>query len=159
MGFADKSSQWSVTDRLSLTPLNLSIDQLMRYLLDTNICIYAINQRSNTIVKRLKLEGRANLATPTLVAAELAFGAEKSNRPETKQQLLLFLSGLQILPWSESAIWHYAKQRKLLKEAGTPIGEMDLLIAAHALGEDLTLVTNNTREFERIEGLKLENWV
>ena len=159
MGFADKSSQWSVTDRLSLTTLNLSIDQLMRYLLDTNICIYAINQRSNTIVKRLKLEGRANLATPTLVAAELAFGAEKSNRPETKQQLLLFLSGLQILPWSESAIWHYAKQRKLLKEAGTPIGEMDLLIAAHALGEDLTLVTNNTREFERIEGLKLENWV
>ena len=149
----------SVTDRLLLTTLNLSIDQLMRYLLDTNICIYAINHRSSSIVKRLNLEGQANLTTSTLVAAELAFGAEKSNRLETKQQLLLFLSGLQVLPWSESAVWHYAKQRKQLKEAGTPIGEMDLLIASQALGEDLTLVTNNTREFERIAGLKLENWV
>ncbi|MEN9670120.1 MAG: hypothetical protein RL018_397, partial [Pseudomonadota bacterium] len=106
-----------------------------------------------------KREGRLNLATSALVAAELAFGVEKSNRPESKQMLLMFLSGLQVLPWSESAIWHYARQRKLLKEAGTPIGEMDLLIAAQALGEDLTLVTNNTREFERIEGLRLENWV
>ncbi len=139
--------------------LRLLIDQRMRYLLDTNICIYAINQRSDTVVERLKREGRSNLTTSVLVAAELAFGAEKSNRGETKQQLLLFLSGLQVLPWSESAIWHYARQRKLLKEAGTPIGEMDLLIASQALGEDLTLVTNNTREFERIEGLKLENWV
>ena len=148
-----------MTDRLLLTTLNPSIDQLMRYLLDTNICIYAINQRSSSVVKRLKLEGQANLTTSTLVAAELAFGAEKSNRSETKQHLLLFLSGLQVLPWSESAIWHYAKQRKQLKEAGTPIGEMDLLIASQALGEDLTLVTNNTSEFQRIEGLKLENWV
>ena len=131
----------------------------MRYLLDTNICIYAINQRSDTVVKRLKSEGRTNLTTSALVAAELAFGAEKSNRSDTKQQLLIFLSGLQVLPWRESAIWHYARQRRLLREAGTPIGEMDLLIACHALGEDLTLVTNNTREFERIEGLKLENWV
>ena len=131
----------------------------MRYLLDTNICIYAINQRSDTVVERLQREGRSNLTTSALVAAELAFGAEKSNRSDTRQQLLLFLSGLQILSWSESAVWHYARQRKLLKDAGTPIGEMDLLIAAHALGDDLTLVTNNTREFERIEGLKLENWV
>ena len=131
----------------------------MRYLLDTNICIYAINQRSDTVVERLQREGRSNLTTSALVAAELAFGAEKSNRSDTRQQLLLFLSGLQILPWSESAVWHYARQRKLLKDAGTPIGEMDLLIAAHALGDNLTLVTNNMREFERIEGLKLENWV
>ena len=131
----------------------------MRYLLHTNICIYAINQRSDTVINRLKREGRSNLTTSVLVAAELAFGAEKSNRPETKQQLLLFLSGLQVLPWSESAVWHYARQRKQLKAAGTPIGEMDLLIASQALGEDLTLVTNNMREFERIEGLKLENWV
>ena len=131
----------------------------MRYLLDTNICIYAINNRSDTVVERLKREGRPNLMTSTIVAAELAFGVEKSSRNETKQQLLLFLSGLQLLSWSESAIWHYARQRRLLKEAGTPIGEMDLLIAAQALGDDLTLVTNNTREFERVQGLKLENWV
>ena len=131
----------------------------MRYLLDTNICIYAINNRSDTVVERLKREGRTNLTTSTIVAAELAFGVEKSSRNETKQQLLLFLGGLQLLSWSESAIWHYARQRRLLKEAGTPIGEMDLLIAAQALGDDLTLVTNNTREFERVQGLKLENWV
>ena len=131
----------------------------MRYLLDTNICIYAINNRSDTVVERLKREGRTNLTTSTIVAAELAFGVEKSSRSETRQQLLLFLSGLQLLPWSESAIWHYSRQRRLLKEAGTPIGEMDLLIAAQALGDDLTLVTNNTREFERVQGLKLENWV
>ena len=131
----------------------------MKYLLDTNICIYAINQRSEQIVKRLKAEGRGNLTTSALVAAELAFGVEKSSRPDTKEQLALFLSGLQVLPWTDSAIWHYARHRRLLKEAGTPIGDMDLLIASHALAEGLTLVTNNTREFERIDGLKLENWV
>jgi tRNA(fMet)-specific endonuclease VapC len=130
----------------------------MKYLLDTNICIYAINERSDAVVKRLKHEGRENLTTSAVVAAELAFGVEKSNRSDARQQLMLFLSGLQVLPWTEAAIWHYAQQRKILKEAGTPIGEMDLLIASHALGDDLTLVTNNMREFERVKGLKLENW-
>ena len=131
----------------------------MKYLLDTNICIYAINQRNDAVVKRLKHEGRDNLAISALVAAELAFGVEKSNRSDAKSQLLLFFSGLQVLPWTDAAVWHYAQQRKALKEAGTPIGEMDLLIAAHALGDDLTLVTNNMREFERVKGLRLENWV
>lgn len=130
----------------------------MRYLLDTNICIYAINQRSPLIVERLKTEGKNNLAVSAMVAAELAFGVEKSVRRESKQMLQLFLSSLHVLPWGESAIWHYAKQRRLLRQAGTPVGEMDLLIASHALAEDLILVTNNTREFERIDGLRLENW-
>jgi tRNA(fMet)-specific endonuclease VapC len=130
----------------------------MKYLLDTSICIYAINERSDAIVRRLRQEGRENLTTSAVVAAELAFGVEKSNRSDARQQLMLFLSGLQVLPWTEAAIWHYARQRKMLKEAGTPIGEMDLLIASHALGDDLTLVTNNTREFDRVKGLKLENW-
>lgn len=131
----------------------------MKYLLDTNICIYAINQRSDEIVKRLQSAGPEQLATSALVAAELAFGVEKSSRPDTKEKLMLFLSGLQVLPWTDAAIWHYARHRHLLKEAGTPIGVMDLLIASHALAEGLTLVTNNTREFERVEGLQLENWV
>lgn len=131
----------------------------MKFLLDTNICIYAINERSEAIVRRLKAEGPHNLATSALVAAELAFGVEKSPRADTKQALMLFLGGLHVLPWTDSAIWHYARLRRLLREAGTHIGEMDLLIASHALAEGLTLVTNNTREFERVEGLKLENWV
>jgi tRNA(fMet)-specific endonuclease VapC len=76
----------------------------------------------------------------------------------TRAQLMLFFQCLQILPWSSSAIWHYGRQRKRLKDAGTSIGQMDLLIAAHALVENRILVTHNTREFERMEGLKLENW-
>jgi len=130
----------------------------MKYLLDTNICIYAINHRSDQIVQRLQAAGQSQLATSALVAAELAFGVEKSNRTDAKEKLMLFLSGLHVLPWTDAAIWHYARQRRLLKEAGTPIGDMDLLIASHALSEGLTVVTNNTREFERVEGLKTENW-
>lgn len=130
----------------------------MKYLLDTNICIYAINQRSAAIVEQMQQAGAGSLATSTLVAAELAFGVENSQRKDSKQHLQSFLSGLHILPWSEDAVWHYARQRKLLKTAGTPIGVMDLLIASQALAEDLTLVTNNTREFERVQGLRLENW-
>lgn len=130
----------------------------MQYLLDTNICIYAINERSPAVVRRFREAGFENLAISSVVAAELAFGVENSTRPESRAQLMLFFQCLQILPWSSSAIWHYGRQRKRLKDAGTPIGELDLLIAAHALAENLVLVTNNTREFERIEGLKLENW-
>lgn len=134
------------------------IENAVKYLLDTNICIYAINERSDSVVRRLKLEGRKNLVISSLVAAELAYGVENSARGDAKDQLQLFLSGLQILAWSDTAIWHYARHRKILRQAGTPIGEIDLLIAAHALAEDLTLVTNNTREFERVQGLRLENW-
>lgn len=130
----------------------------MKYLLDSNICIYAINQRSPGIVERLQQAGKANLTTSALVAAELAFGAENSTRSDSKMHLQSFLAGLRVLAWSDSAIWHYAQQRRLLKIAGTPIGVMDLLIASQALAEDLTLVTNNTREFERVQGLRLENW-
>jgi tRNA(fMet)-specific endonuclease VapC len=131
----------------------------MKYLLDTNICIYAINQRSPTIVQQMQRAGRENLATSALVAAELAFGVANGIRADSKLHLQTFLSGLHVLAWRESAVWHYARQRKLLKTAGTPIGVMDLLIASQALDENITLVTNNMREFERIEGLRLENWV
>ena len=130
----------------------------MKYLLDTNICIYAINQRSPQIIERMKQEGAKNLTTSALVAAELAFGMEKSTRPGTRAHLEAFLKGLNVLPWGESALWHWARNRHRLQKAGTPVGEIDLLIAAQALGDDLILVTNNTREFERVQGLKLENW-
>ena len=111
------------------------------------------------VLARFQQYSLDDIGLSSVVAAELAFGVEKSSRPNSKEQLMLFLSGLQVLPWTEAAIWHYARQRRLLKEAGTPIGDMDLLIASHALAQGLVLVTNNTREFERIEGLKLENWV
>lgn len=129
------------------------------YLLDTNVCIYAMKGQ-HAVLRKFIQHGKESLVISSLVAAELAFGVEKSTRvEENKRTLELFLQSMEVLPWSDAAIWHYARHRKALKEAGTPIGEVDLLIAAHALGNDLTLVTNNTREFERVKGLKLENWV
>ena len=129
------------------------------YLLDTNICIYAMKGQY-TVLRKFSQHGKESLAISSLVAAELAFGVEKSKRVEENRRALeLFLQSMEVLAWSEAAIWHYAHHRKALKEAGTLIGEIDLLIASHALGDDLTLVTNNTREFGRIDGLKLENWV
>lgn len=129
------------------------------YLLDTNICIYAMKGQ-HAVLRKFIQHGKESLVISSLVAAELAFGVETSTRvEENKRTLELFLQSMEVLPWSDAAIWHYARHRKALKEAGTPIGEVDLLIAAHALGNDLTLVTNNTREFERVKGLKLENWV
>ena len=129
------------------------------YSLDTNICIYAMKGQPS-VLRKFSQYGKESLAISSLVAAELAFGVENSSRVEqNKRTLEQFLHSMNVLVWSEAAIWHYAHHRKVLKEAGTPIGELDLLIASHALGDDLTLVTNNTREFERIGGLKLENWV
>jgi tRNA(fMet)-specific endonuclease VapC len=128
------------------------------YLLDTNICIYAMKGQP-AVLRKFSQHGRDSLVISSLVAAELAFGAEKSTRvEENKRTLELFLQSMEVLAWSDAAIWHYARHRKALRAAGTPIGELDLLIASHALGDDLTLVTNNTREFERVQGLKLENW-
>ena len=84
---------------------------------------------------------------------------EKSGSERNKQALKKFLSPLEILPYDEQAIWHYAQLRHDLQSKGQTIGSLDMLIAAHALALDVVLVTNNTKEFERIERLKLENWV
>ena len=129
------------------------------YLLDTNICIYAL-KLERPVLRKLQEHGSAQIAISSLVAAELAYGVENSQKVESNRSVLEdFLQELPVLPWPEAAMWHYARHRKKLKALGTPIGEMDLLIACHAVAADMTLVTNNTREFERIEGLKLENWI
>ena len=128
------------------------------YMLDTNICIYAMKKQI-PILRKFSQHGPEKLAISSLVAAELAFGVEKSQRSvENKKSLTLFLDSMNIVAWDESAMWHFAEHRKKLQQAGTPIGEIDLLLASQALAMDAVLVTNNTREFERIEGLKLENW-
>ena len=129
------------------------------YLLDTNMVIY-IQRGVTSVLQKLVAAGRQDVALPSLVVAELAYGVEKSahqsrNRERLEQLLLEF----NVLPWTHSAMWHYAHHFHALRQKGQPIGHMDLLIASQALAEDATLVTNNTREFERIEGLKLENWV
>lgn len=129
------------------------------YLLDTNMVIY-LQRGIPSVMQKLLVLGRQGVALPSLVVAELAYGVEKSthqarNRDRLEQLLLEFT----VLPWAHTAMWHYARHFHALRQKGQTIGHMDLLIAAQALAEDATLVTNNMREFERIEGLKLENWV
>ena len=129
-----------------------------QFMLDTNICIYALNQRPVHVLQRIVGAGEGAVCISSITAAELAFGALKSTRAGTKGHLEAFLRTLPEVSWGGGAVWRYAQARLELEQSGRRIGERDLLIAAHALAENLTLVTNNTREFERIEGLKLENW-
>ena len=131
----------------------------MTYLLDTNICIYIINEKPLQVLQRLIQTGRESLAISTVTVAELAFGIAKSKREGSRIKLENFLSQFPILDWNQEAAWMYGNVRKALEAKGQRIGESDLLLACQALALDATMVTNNTREFERVEGLKLENWV
>ena len=131
----------------------------MMYLLDTNICTYIINEQPAQVLQRLIQAGRESLAISTVTVAELAFGVAKSTRADSRAKLETFLSKFPILDWDQDAAWVYGNVRKTLEVKGRRIGERDLLLACQALAQGATMVTNNTREFERIEGLKLENWV
>jgi tRNA(fMet)-specific endonuclease VapC len=129
------------------------------YLLDTNIVVHAMRGHAN-ILKRMRKAGQSNLVLSSLVAAQLAYGVEKSlHKDKNKVALVALLSAFTVAAWDESAIWHYAAHFHRLRSAGTPIGELDLLIGCQALALKAICVTNNTREFARIDGLKLENWV
>ncbi len=129
------------------------------FLLDTNICIYVINHRPAQVFEKFRQFQLGELAISSITASELAFGVEKSGSMRNKQALNKFLAPLEILPYDEQAIWHYAQLRHQLQSSGQLIGSLDMLIAAHALALDCALVTNNTKVFGRIDGLKLENWV
>ena len=131
----------------------------MMYLLDTNICIYIINEQPAQVVQRLIQAGRESLAISTVTVAELAFGIAKSRREGSRIKLENFLSQFPIVDWNQEAAWMYGNVRKALEAKGQRIGERDLLLACQALALDATMVTNNTREFERVDGLKWENWV
>lgn len=130
----------------------------MTYLLDTNICIYIINQQPAQVLQRLIQAGRDSLAISTVTVAELAFGVAKSTRADSREKLENFLSKFPIVDWDEDAAWVYGNVRKSLEAKGQRIGERDMLLACQAIALDATMVTNNTRELERIDGLKLENW-
>jgi tRNA(fMet)-specific endonuclease VapC len=127
-------------------------------MLDTNICIYVINSRPAMVLARFRQERLGNIVISSITAAELAFGVAKSGSARNRQALEMFLATLEILPFDESAIWHYGDLRTDLERRGQPIGTLDTMIAAHALTSNTILVTNNTREFERVPGLRLENW-
>jgi tRNA(fMet)-specific endonuclease VapC len=132
----------------------------MRYLLDTNICIYIIKQHPPQVIHRLRSCGIGDVAVSSITLAELEYGAAKSSRPEqNREALLIFASPLEILPFDDDAALHYGDIRAHLERSGQSIGAMDMLIAAHARSIPLTLVTNNTREFARVPHLLVENWV
>jgi tRNA(fMet)-specific endonuclease VapC len=128
-------------------------------LLDTNICIHIINARPAAVLERFRLYRMGEIGVSSVVAAELTYGVVKSGSSRNRQALEMFLAPLIILPFDEAVIWAYGELRAELERRGTLIGSLDTMIAAHAIRQQAPLVTNNTREFARVPGLRLENWV
>jgi tRNA(fMet)-specific endonuclease VapC len=129
------------------------------YLLDTNIISDLIRHPRGVIAERITSTGEDTVCTSVIVAGELRFGAQKRGSPRLSAQVEAILSALTVLPYEEPADWRYADIRAHLERLGTPIGPNDLLIAAHALSLGMTMVTTNVREFERVPGLPVENWL
>ena len=131
---------------------------MLRYLLDTNIVIYVIKRRPLAALQLFN-ENAGHMAISSITLAELLHGAEKSNEPARSRAVVEdFCSRLEVLPYGPKAALHYGSIRASLERLGLPIGVNDLHIAAHARSEGLTLISNNTREFERVEALQLANW-
>jgi tRNA(fMet)-specific endonuclease VapC len=131
----------------------------MKYLLDTNTCIRYINGRSQAVLAKLPTIALEDIIVCSIVRAELWYGAAKSQNPElTRQKQERFLRPYATLPFDDAVASVYARLRADLEKAGTPIGPLDMQIAAIALTHQLILVTHNTREFSRVEGLLLEDW-
>ncbi len=131
----------------------------MKYLLDTNICIYLIRQRPTSVIREMARQQVGDVGLSSITVAELHYGVAKSTQVERNQSALeQFLAPLIIVDFDAAAATAYGAVRALLERRGTPIGSLDTLIAAHALSLDVTLVTNNKREFSRVPRLKLTNW-
>lgn len=132
---------------------------MLRYMLDTNICIYVIKQRPAAAQQHFNAHA-SRLCISSVTVAELMYGAEKSAKPEHNLSIVeSFCARLAVLQFDESAAGHFGQIRAALERAGTPIGAYDLMIAAHARSHGLTVITNNEREFNRVPGLVVENWV
>lgn len=131
----------------------------MKYMLDTNICIYVIKKMPPSVIQRFLEHDVRDICVSSITFAEMMHGVEKSQAKERNRiAYILFMSALTVLDFDSAAAQEYGRIRADLETKGTPIGPMDMLIAAHAKSQGLTLVTNNTREFVRVEGLALENW-
>ncbi len=132
----------------------------MRYLLDTNICIYLIKKRPSAVLERFRQHSPQDVAISAITLFELHYGIEKSqSRQRAEVALAKFLLPLSLIDIDQAAAIEAAAIRAKLEKNGMPIGPYDLLIAGLARSRAMTLVTNNTKEFERIVGLHLENWV
>lgn len=131
----------------------------MRYMLDTNICIYSIKHKPEQVFLRLQEHEPADICISSVTYAELVHGVEKSQAIEKNRlALALLLSNIEILNFDVNAAESYGKIRADLEKQGTSIGPLDMMIAGHAKSLNYTVVTNNTKEFNRVPGLKIENW-
>jgi tRNA(fMet)-specific endonuclease VapC len=131
----------------------------LKYLLDTNTAIYVIKRRPVEVLDRFN-QHAGQLSLSVISQAELMHGAEKSQARERNFRVLEdFLSRLEVLDYGQKAAAHYGEIRSDLEKRGTPIGVNDLHIAGHARSEGLTVVTNNEKEFSRVSGLRVENWL
>ncbi len=132
----------------------------MRFMLDTNICIYVIKKNPPEAAERVRALRPFDIGISSVTLAELEYGVAKSSRPEqNKEALTGFLAPLEIAPFDDLAAILYGEIRARLEKSGRSIGAMDLMIASHARSLDVTLVSNNLREFQRVPGLRVENWV
>lgn len=132
----------------------------MSYLLDTNICIYLIKKRIPSLIERLTQYPTGDIMISSISVAELEYGIQKSFNPEKNRDVFLeFLIPFRLEPFDPKASEEYGKIRLALEKKGKVIGPLDMLIAAHALSLQATLVTNNMKEFSRVPGLSVENWV
>ena len=132
----------------------------MRYMLDTNICIFLIKHKPENVIQRFLELDIEDVCISAITYAELEHGVEKSQAKEKNRlALTLFVSGIQIMPFDDVSAQVYGSVKADLQKKGTPIGPLDTQIASHAKALGMTLVTNNTREFCRVEGLTVEDWV
>ncbi len=132
----------------------------MKYLLDTNICIYLIKRKPVEVIKRFTAEAMGDIGVSTITVSELTYGVEKSQQKDRNRDALeQFLLPLMITAFDYKAALIYGQVRAQLERSGNTIGPLDTFIASHALQLNATLVTNNEKAFSRVEGLRIENWV
>ena len=131
----------------------------MKYLLDTNICVYLLRGKHPVVANRVREHSAEGIAVSTVAVAELRYGTDKSAQPEHNHSIVSkLLMPLEILDFDSGAADAYGRIRAELEQRGTPIGSLDMLIGAHAVSQNLILVTHNTSEFSRIPGLQIEDW-
>jgi tRNA(fMet)-specific endonuclease VapC len=132
---------------------------MIKYMLDTNICIYIIKQKPQNVIERFRQAKVSEIGVSSITLSELECGVMKSTNPEqNKLALTQFIAPIEILSYDDAAAQHYGKIRAYLERQGTPIGSLDMLIAAHALSLNSVLITNNESEFKRVSNLRIENW-
>jgi tRNA(fMet)-specific endonuclease VapC len=132
----------------------------MKFMLDTHMCIYIIKRKPPKVIDRFCQSEISQIGISSITLSELLYGVSKSSKPEQNQiALIQFMAPLDILSYGDDTAQYYGYLRAHLEKQGTPIGALDMLIAAHALSIDCTLVSNNEKEFIRVPNLKIENWV